>query len=308
MRKGFRNSLVLPAAVVAMGVLALLAPLPRGGRECGALGDLLHAPLFAVLAFVTHAALERIERLTRSHRALLTVGLLIGLGCATEIGQYFVGRTPSLGDVTRDTLGAIAGTAWAMRRFVGSRIGRAGLATLASVLLLMAAVVPALELTDTVFQWDEMPRIASFEQPLEMSRWRTWDCQIRRTRGHATDGSWSLRVDLSPGVFPGIGTFWPPRDWSDYEVFEFDVELGDGPPLDMVVKVEEADREPASAERFEQTFRFLPGRRHIEIPVSAIAAGPRGCALDLRRIGFVQLFTVDLDRPRTLFLDNVRLR
>jgi hypothetical protein len=308
MRKGFRNTLVLPLAFVAMGVLALLVPLPHGGRECCALGDLMHVPLFALFAVAIHAALERIEKLAWSHRAMLTVGLLIGLGCATEIAQYFVGRSPSLGDVARDALGAVAGTAWAMRRPVGSRRGRTGLATLAVITLLIATAVPALELTDTALQWVEKPRIGSFEQPLEISRWQTWDCRIRRTRGHATDGSWSLRVDLLPGAYPGIGTPWPPRDWSGHEQFEFDVALDAGPPLDLVVKVEEADREVLSEERYEQVFHLLPGRRHIEISLAAIAAAPRGRELDLRQIGFLQLFTVDLDRPRTLFLDNVRLR
>lgn len=308
MRKGFRGTIVLPVAFVSMGVLALLAPLPRGGREFGALGDLAHVPLFVVFAVAVHTLLERIERLRPPHRAMLTVGLVIALGCATEIGQYFVGRNPSLGDVARDALGAIAGTVWVMRRPVGSRVGRVGLATLVGVPLLTAAAMPALELIDAVFQWVDMPRIASFEQPLEVSRWWTWDSRIQRTRGHATDGSWSLRVDLLPGVYPGIGTPWPPRDWSGHDVLEFDVELDDGPPLNMVVKVEEADREELSEERFEQVFRLLPGRRHIEIPLSAVATAPRGRELDLRQIGFVQLFTVDLDRPRTLFLDNVRLR
>ena len=52
----------------------------------------------------------------------------------------------------------------------------------------------------------------------------------------------------------------------------------------------------------------MPGRRRVRIALSDVVAAPRGRKMDLRGISFLQLFTVHLDSPRTLYLDNIRLR
>jgi hypothetical protein len=293
-------------ASAALLLLLLLMPLPQAGRWAAALGDLAHAPTFALVAALVHRALER-RCGGRLAAALLSVVLLVGFGCATEIAQYFVGRYPSLRDLAADAAGAVAGTAWAASRTVASRPARVALPMLGGFLLLLVEIPPALILTDAVIQRVQMPQIASFEQPLELTRWHTWDCRIGRVPNHATDGDWSLEIDFQPARSPGIATPWMP-DWSGYEELVFDVELDEGPPLDLVLKVLDQDDCTSPDDRFEELFHLVPGPRRICIPLSAVAAGPKHRRLDLGQIHSVQLTAVSPDAARTLFLDNIHLR
>jgi VanZ family protein len=306
MRSGIRNPVTAALAFAALLLLALLIPLPHWGRESAALGDLAHAPVFAVFAAMVHRALRQ-RGGGRVVAALVSVALLVGFGCATEIGQYFVGRYPSLRDLAADTVGAIAGTAWAAGRTVATRSARVGLPMLGGFLLLIVEIPPTLILIDAVVQRAQMPQVASFEQPLEITRWYMWDCRVKRVKSHATEGDWSLEIDFQPARSPGIATAWTPPDWSEYEELVFDVELDEGGPLDLFVVVQDQD-DCASEEGFEQVFHLVPGPRQIRIPLSAIAAGPRRRRLDLRQVRSFQLIAVNPDRARTLFLDNVHLR
>ena len=303
-----RKKLAVAVAFGTLLTLLLLIPMPRGSRELGAVGDFLHAPTFAIFAALVFRVIHGRRGLGRLSTGALAWGLLAAFGLATEIIQSFVGRNPSWADVGTNMLGAAAGTLWAMSRTGVSRRAHAGLLAMAGLALLMAATRPALTLLDCQLQRLQMPQIASFEQPLEVDRWRTWRCHVRRTRDHATDGFWSLRANFRPGEFQGIGLPGLPPDWSPYEELVFDVTLGKGPPLDLVVKVTDKGNKGTIEDRFERAFPLTPGEHRIRIPLSAIAAGPETREIDLRRILFLQLFTCHLESPRMLFVDNVHLR
>jgi hypothetical protein len=61
-------------------------------------------------------------------------------------------------------------------------------------------------------------------------------------------------------------------------------------------------------DRFNRLFVITTGWNDLEIPMSEIASAPRGRTMDLTRIEGLSFFTVDLERPRTIFIDQVELR
>ncbi len=297
----------MAVAFVAVLTLMLAIPLPDGGRGFGALSDLLHGPFFAVLAVlvlrVLRAWLPRHDVPT-----MVTTWILVaGFGLATEVMQGLVGRDPSWQDVWADALGATAGTLWAAG-IAATRATRVCISVVCSLLLVVAAARPSLVLADICLQRFQMPQLATFEHPLELSRWVGRECRVTRVRCHATEGSWALRVDLQPGKYPGITLRDPPPDWSSYVQLVFDVELDDGPPLDLVVKIEDIEHDGEYYDRFHQKVRLSPGRHQVQVALTDVAAAPRGREMDLRGIASLQLFTVQLDCPRTIHLDHVRLR
>jgi len=150
--------------------------------------------------------------------------------------------------------------------------------------------------------------LGAFEHGMEMSRWSATDSRIQRTRAHASEGLWSLRVDLQPARYPGCSMEYPYEDWSGYEAIALDAFL-DGPaPLDLIVKIEDAQHNDESYDRFERRVRLLPGMQRVRIALSDVAAAPRDRTMDLSRIARVQFFAVRLASPRTIFLDNIHLR
>lgn len=308
MNNAIRNPLVLAGGFVLLVVAALVTPLPGGGREFGAVSDLAHAPVFAVVAFLVHRVISHYGKLGRISGAVLTVLLVTGFGVASEILQHFVGRSANLGDMVSDMLGAVAGVAWSLRATAVSVPARRGLAVLAVGALLLSAVFPTLVFVDSQIQRAEVPQLASFEQPLEMLRWRTRASTIRRVRDHATDGEWSLRIDLEPASETGIVTYCPGPSWADYQRLAFDIELDDGPPVMLVLRIEDQLSCKKPEHRFEEIWQLRSGTRRIEIPMSEIVAGPPDEPLNFKRLGPLRLLVVDLDRPRTLYMDNMHLQ
>ena len=308
-----RVSRLMPTVtLVGLITLALLVPLPPWGRAAEAISDLLHAPLFALLAVL----IQRFAagRLRRSSRA---VGLLVWMvvaafGVSTEALQWAVGRHPSGADVAANLLGATAGILWTL--FAGSnRQVRAIVGATALVLFALASWGPLAILWDVGRQRAEMPRLASFEHELELTRWTATECRLSRVRDRATHGAWSLRLDLTAGVYPGAGLRWPVPDWTAYRWLQFDVYLeetvvADDPTLLLIVKIEDAHHNRNHDDRFHRAVCLAPGWNRVAIDLSDVAQLPNGRTFDLSRVAFLQFFTVRPSRPRTMYLDNVQLK
>lgn len=308
MRIAGSTAVVITVAFTLLLLLLLLVPMPESGREWSAAFDFAHAPVFAILTVLLMGGLRR--RWARNTVALSIVVWLgaTGFGLLTEFLQGLVGRHPSWLDVRADALGAAAGILWVLGRSAEPARWRVGLLVGGGVLLALAAFDPLLVLTDARRQRAEMPLLSSFEHALEMSRWAATDSRIQRTRMHATDGLWSLRVDLQPAIYPGSTLEHPYGDWSGHEAIAFDVFL-DGPsPLDLIVKIEDVRHNYERDDRFERRVRLLPGMQRVRIALSDVAAAPRDRTMDLSRVSRLQFFAVRLTSPRTIFLDNVHLR
>ena len=298
-------------ALVFAGLLAtgLVAPVPFLGRPVGVVFDMMHGPAFALFAAMLVFLLPKP---TMRHKLWFVAGVWIFLvagGVLAEIVQHFVGRSASWHDITANTFGVTAGVLWASPRGVESRRLR-GWAVAGAILLLAAGAIRApFVMADCVIQRLDEPVLASFEGPLEMLRWKPVDCRIKRTRDHATHGLASLRMELDKADYPGIASRGLLHDWSKskYKTLAFDVTVDEGPPVELYVRVQDAGHTCDPADRFERTFRLGPGDHKIAIPLADVAAAPAGRTMDLSRVTDVHIIALDLDRPRVLYVDNIRL-
>lgn len=137
------RSVILVAAVVG-GLM--LAPIPDFGRVQGAVFDLMHAPLCAVLAWAAFHGFRR--RLPAGDVAawVLVVAAVFAAGVAVEFAQAFTGRKGSLKDITANGLGAMAAMVWALRAAQSTVARQRGFALLTAGLFCAAAARPAVVL------------------------------------------------------------------------------------------------------------------------------------------------------------------
>ncbi len=291
----------------AILLVLLLIPLPAGGRQTMASLDLLHSPaLFAWAMVFLDLLRTRFGTLTRRLWLLSWVGL-ISLGFLLEAIQATVGRSPSLHDAVANGCGATAACLlfWPSRG-AQRQLGR--LRYLLAVTLLVGGMTrPLLILLDVGLQRMETPMLASFEHPLEMVRWTTTHARMRRVRQRATDGSWSMRVDLGQGQYPGVAQQWPLADWSQFDQLELDVWTDAGPPLTLVIKIQDRRHNQEHDDRYHHVFRVAEGRQRILLPLADVAAAPSTRRLDLRQITFVQIFSPGPAAGRSFYVDNLRL-
>jgi hypothetical protein len=294
-----------PILVLALAAVLLLVPAPSPGRVERAAQDLAHVPLGAALACALRSTLRGRRRSPWTDAQAL-VGS-IALLAALEGFQGLVGRSSSWSDWLAGASGA-AGALLAVAAWRASRgslaVGRAALGLVAFV---VPSVSPAGEILDARRQANEMPVLASFERALEMGRWEFGASRGERARAHATHATWSLRVDLAPEAYPRASLVWPAPDWRGHDALAFEVFLEGPDPLDLVLKVADADHDGSYHDRFHRTLSLRPGPNAVRVPLEAIASAPRTRRLDLGRVAHVALFAERLDRPRTFFLDHVRL-
>jgi hypothetical protein len=226
-------------------------------------------------------------------------------GLVTEGVQHLVGRQASWHDVLANLLGITAGILWAESRAFAAYALR--MRMLAVVLLLFAVASPLWILADATFQRWQLPVLASFESPLELSRWSVQDCQIERVQRNQTAGDWALQVDQFPSQYPGLAIREVPPDWTPFREFAFDVTLETPPSLELIVKITDQAHNWESNDRFHYQAHLKSGLNHIRIPLSEVQVAPEGRFMDLSRMQMLQLFTVRPPKPVRFYLDNIRL-
>jgi VanZ family protein len=298
------------AAVILVAILALaalLVPLPADSRLDRALMDLVHAPLFALLAAGLYVLLggSRVGGpISRGASAFLVVTLF---GALAELGQALTGRSASWADLAADACGAAAGIALAAAWSSRERAAQVGLVLLGLAGLGLGVYRGSATIADVYRQHAELPRLASFERQRELDRWYPHEAYGWRMGQHATEGDWSLELQLLPGQYPGITLWCPPPDWSIYESLALDVALDQGPPLDLVVKIQDRRHNNDYRDRFNGMFHLQPGKQTLRISLADVQSAPDSRLMRLDEIAALSLFVIDLGVPRKIWIDNIRL-
>ncbi len=300
--------LALSALLVAIVVVGLLlVPLPAETRLAKIVIDTGHTPLFALLTVLMLWPFRHRPPRTQRWAAVGVAALLVVFAGGSEFIQHFTGRGPSWRDIFANFCGIAAGLLWMLRRSATRTLRSRGLAAAAVATIVVGELAPLAALADFVWQHWQVPVLASFESSSELLRWDGNRSRLARVQTHASEGNWALRVELRPGEYPGAALD-PPANWSRYEELRLDVFLDAGPPLPLIVKIEDRLHNLEPEDRFDRLFQLEPGENHLRIPLADVAAAPRERAMDLSQIAFMQIFTLDLEHPRTIYLDNIRLR
>jgi hypothetical protein len=292
---------------LVIGVL-LVTPMPETGRELRSLSDLAHAPVFGLLSLAFLHGTRKLLPTRPFLAVLMSWAIVVLFGGSVELIQGLTSRTPGWFDALANALGAGAFLIWSSTPTAAPTHVRFAMMGTCAVLLAIPSLPPILVLFDSAIQAWSRPLLASLEGDLELSRWEFGDYSATRSLEHSTDGSWSLRVVLDKGKYAGVTFAWPVHDWSAHSYLEFDVYLEPGPPMDLVVKIEDQEQNGRYEDRFHRLERLEPGPHHIRIPLSEVERAPKGRNIDLRRIRRLEFFTETQPRPFTLFLDIIRLR
>lgn len=299
-----RRWLVAGGVVSVVGLLLIL-PIHAPGRWLGVLFDFAHLPVFAVLVFVVTRALGG----SRPNWLLAAgVALAAGVfGLGAEFVQGLIGRSAEWSDAAANAVGASIGFVAA----TWSGWKRSLRAVAVITLMVMAAwayVDTTTILTDVVRQRLEFPVLGSFENELELVRWRINIGRIARSAEHATDGVHSLRVDLDPGRYPGLMCRWPYNNWSGRSTLSFNVWNDSNKPLDVFVRVNDFAHNNDWVDRFERTVTLAPGANTVRIPLDDVRNAPSEREMDMSVITNLMVFTVDLEESRVLYFDRFELR
>jgi hypothetical protein len=147
-----------------------------------------------------------------------------------------------------------------------------------------------------------------FESEEELKR-LNWECHkwFELSRENVTSGSYSLKVILPPGQYPGINFQGIQNDWSRFGNLKMDVFNPSKEEFKFHIRIDDDQSGWEYADRFDIDFNLKPGRNPISIPTESIRTNIHHQPLNLKRIKRMIVFTYNNPKQRDLYLDNIRL-
>lgn len=258
-----------------------------------------HLVFFALLALW----LTSVVPMARPRRWLLLSVAIVVAGAIIEGIQAQVGRVASWEDGLRNLIGAWFGLFWSLPSNRKVWLGRA----LASALVIWQLTALAGHAMNHLHRLQQFPVLASFESPRDLAGWRG---RIERVKEPVSEGRYSLAVHLDTRRFSGVRSYTLRGDWRGYHELVFDLynPLDDAVPI--VLRINDRQHEQSGnrfADRFNHRLTVQSGWNEYRIALEEVRQAPEGRAMNLAEIQQVQLFVQDLEQPRTLYLDHVRL-
>ena len=155
----------------------------------------------------------------------------------------------------------------------------------------------------------EFPVLADFESRFEIDRW-TGDADFSIDHETYYHGKASLKVDLNTSLNSGVGLKHFPRDWFNYRELQFSIFNPDSEPIKLTCRIHDRQHTKGLqlyADRFNRNFSMSSGWNLIRIQLDQIENAPHKRKIALDQIQGLGIFAVSLSKPRTIFLDYVRL-
>lgn len=261
-----------------------------------------HVGFFGLVALVL-MQLPRLRALRFWPRAGGVLLIVLLMGIAIELVQVLFGRSAGLRDLWQNAVGA----ALAVALYAPPGRQRRWLVGVAAALVAFELAGPGIGLWDRAVARSQFPVLGEFDTRFEHRRWSSGvpDAGVART------GVRSLRLDLEPGRYAGTTLQRSFGDWSGYAYLEMSLYNPDEETLPITVSIRDHEhfrRGGAYEDRYNGEFILAQGWNDLRIPLAEVRDAPAERTLDLSDLGEVVIFTVDLQHPRVLYLDRVRLR
>jgi len=306
---------LLFALIAGLALLVVFASLPPRPIIFHVLQKLAHPTVFGTIAVsVLVLQLQRPTARSAAVEYLVAFVVTVALGAATEIGQHFTHRDPSLRDVGLDARGALCALAFAAafdRRLweIRARFARAAYLALGAVL----AVIICLPLGWTVASYAN--RYRNF--PVLFTPASALDLFFVAASAHPPErvplaapggGGYTLRVPLIDRPYAGVWFTEPSPDWRGFSSLVVDVTNPGTVDLELSVRVHDQRHNWSFADRFNARYPVPPGaRRAIAIPLATIENAPRGRLMDLAHIAGIMVFRAGAGGPPAFLLNRIAL-
>jgi VanZ family protein len=280
----------------------------RSLKEGWNLGHILYFALLPVLMISS----SRAKNLGDGFQALLVVAVTVTLGLLVELLQNGIGRSPDIGDLYRDVIGACVALflILPLRKSIPVRILRAFQAI--TVLCIAVQLIP----TGGAL-WDEyqarahFPILADFETPLQAKRWaKKAVFTIEKDPGHPDNNL--MKVHLTTERYSGVALDYFQGDWRQYEYFQFRIFNTREDLLSVSCRIHDREHTKGTerqqySDRFNQTFKLESGWNTITISLEDVRKAPDKRDMDLSLIQGVGIFVISQPEDRIIYLDDLRL-
>ena len=273
--------------------------------------DLGHFCLFFVYTYTLLQIWESFTKRSFQGQVIFILLLSLILGILVEWSQASFDRTFSLKDILGNIVGSITAIAFLSpaRLALSRKALRLSQLTLCILILLLTFPL-ARVLIDQVIARRQFPVLSNFETPFELYRWGGRSI-ISIDGGIVKEGKSSLKVQLNTEKYSGASLNHFPSDWHDYGYLHFCIFNSLLDPLKIIIRINDDDHISNGQlyrDRFNRQYLLSSGWNSIDIAINDIRNAPKNRLMNLRAIKNLTIFTVKLEHPRVIYIDDVRLR
>ena len=279
-------------------------------RSLDRIADFTHIIIFALLVTMAIRYFNAFHKFSPGRQFWYILIFTILLSMLIEFLQFFSHRTPDIGDILRNILGAGIGFVYAYKM----SLRRKPYFKIVMGLLLLCVcfelyfVVRAV--SDDTRARINFPVLADFESSYEIDRWEG-RAEYKIVDNISKSGAHALQVKFLKDAFSDISLIHFPGDWQDYANLALHIFNTGQDTVTLFIRIYDIGyHETKSEEKFDRYnshFRLDPGWNTITIPIEEIIAGPKMRKIDITHLTRIRLFTQFLPADRVLYFDYFRL-
>jgi hypothetical protein len=231
-------------------------------------------------------------------------------GALIELLQNGFHRTPNIGDIFRNLIGAMACIVFLSpsRKSISKHLLL--ILQLNTVILICLQIYPVIiAFADEYISRRQFPELSGFETPFEIQRWSGGadflvDKRIKQT------GKASMKVIFSTNRYSGVGLKYFPRNWESFSYFQFSIFNPSTEEILITCRIHDnklAKQGQKYEDKFHQSFSMPKGWQTITISLEDIKHGPKNRKMNLHKILNAHFFVENLPYQRTIYIDDVKL-
>ena len=305
-----KSALLTVIAVVCFVLFFIGGPDYYSPRSYKCFWDLGHILFFSILSYLILLNWPKSLDTTFLRQSFFVIFIVICLGGLIELAQTGSIRTPDIMDLIRDIIGCLVALSfWAPARKTISK-ARLKIWQAISVILVAMAFLPLITaILDEITALKQFPVLADFESRFEMDRW-TGDADFSIDHETYYHGKASLKVELNTSLYSGVGLKYFPENWQHYNELQLSIFNPDSEPIKLTCRIHDRQhtRGPQLYEdRFNRKFSVSSGWNLIKIQLKEIENAPGKRKMTLNQIQGLGIFAISLSKPRTVYVDYVRL-
>ena len=305
-----KNAALIAIAAICFVLFFVGGPDYYSPRSYKRFWDLGHILFFFILTYFIFVYWPRNSKTTFLRQSIFAIIITICLGSLIELAQTESLRTPDLMDLARDIIGCLIALAfYAPNRNAIPKTVLKTFQTISLILLAIAFLPLIAAIIDETAARNQFPVLADFETRFETDR-------LTGTANFSIDhkihfhGNGSLRVVLNTSHYSGIALNYFPENWMDYKELQFSIYNPDKKPIHLTCRIHDrrhSQGQQLYSDRFNKNFSISNGWNLIRIPLEEILNAPYKRKIALNQIQGLAIFAVSLSKPRTVYIDYVRL-
>jgi len=305
-----KNSLMVVIALICFVLFFAGGPDYYSQRSYKYFWDIGHILFFFILSYLILLNWPKSLKTTFLRQSIVVIFITICLGSLIELIQAGSVRTPDFMDLIRDIIGCLVALSFCTLAKKTISKTKLNLCKMISAVFLAIAFFPmVMAFLDEMTAMKQFPVLSDLETRFEFDRW-AGDADFSIDHEIYYHGRGSLKVNLNTSLYSGVSLKYFPRNWLNYSELQLSIFNPDEDAIKLTCRIHDKQHTQGIQlyeDRFNKGFLISSGWNLIKIQLKEIANSPHKRKMALNQIQGLRIFSISLPKPRTVYIDYVRL-